>query len=367
MDAPQRILLIRPSALGDVCRTVPVAASLRRAFPGARIEWLVQAEFADAIRAHPAVDAVVPFERRGMTRGSFVGGAGWKRLGALVRRLREARYDLVIDCQGLARSGLFSVMTGARARVGYSNAEELASWAYTMRVDAPREWHTVDRMLALVGALGVEPVRDLRLVVPQEDRDAAPEWVMRERYAVVAPSSRWEAKRWPSDRFARVAAALLEAGVVERVAVVGSESERDQCAAVLGVGDRRVEDLVGRTGVGGLMAVIERAAIVIANDSAALHMAVGFDRPMVGLFGPTRIDLVGPYGRARDVIQAAVPEAGMTHKDPRHGSTMARIPVDAVVRAALERVRGGAGRIVRTSDAPQDPPDSSRERLAPSA
>lgn len=367
MEAPQRILLIRPSALGDVCRTVPVAASLRRAFPGARIEWLVQAEFADAIRSHPAVDAVVPFERRGMTRGSFVRMAGWKRLGALVRRLREPRYDLVIDCQGLARSGLFALMTGGRARVGYSNAEEMASWAYTMRVDAPREWHTVDRMLALVGALGVEPVRDLRLVVPPEDRDGAPEWVMRERYAVIAPSSRWPAKRWPSDRFAQVAATLLEAGVVERIVVVGSGTERDQCAAVLGVGGGRVEDLVGRTGVGGLMAVIERAAIVIANDSAALHMAVGFDRPMVGLFGPTRIDLVGPYGRERDVIQPSIPEAGVTHKDPRHRSMMERIPVDAVVRAALERMHGSAGRIVRPTDVPQDPPDSPRERLAPSA
>jgi ADP-heptose:LPS heptosyltransferase len=112
---------------------------------------------------------------------------------------------------------------------------------------------------------------------------------------------------------------------------------------VLALADARIVDLVGATTVGGLMAVIEGSAIVIANDSAALHMAVGFDRPMVGLFGPTRIDLVGPYGRSRDVIQARVPEAGMTHKDARHAVVMEEIGVDAVIRAALDRLGGEGG------------------------
>jgi lipopolysaccharide heptosyltransferase I len=343
VDDPQRILIIRPSALGDVCRTVPVAVSLRRRWPRATIDWVVQAEFADAVRAHPAVDGVVEFDRRGMTRGAFFGRAGWQRLNAFRRRLRDANYDLVIDCQGLARSGIFAVMTGSPMRVGYANAEELASWAYTQRVDAPRDWHTVDRMVALVGALGVEPVRDMRLHTSEADRASVPEGLRGKRYAVVAPSSRWAAKRWPGDRFARVAEALLGRGAVDAVAVVASGSEREQCREVLALADARIVDLVGATTVGGLMAVIEGSAIVIANDSAALHMAVGFDRPMVGLFGPTRIDLVGPYGRSRDVIQARVPEAGMTHKDARHAVVMEEIGVDAVIRAALDRLGGEGG------------------------
>lgn len=366
MDAPERILIIRPSALGDVCRTVPVAVSLRARYPAAQIDWLVQAEFADAVRHHPAVTNVVEFHRKGMTRGAFLTPVGWKRLASLVHMLRGPRYDLVVDCQGLARSGLFALLTGSRERVGYANAEEFATWAYTRRVDAPRDWHTVDRMVALVGALGVDPVRDLRLYTSEQDRAAVPEAVRGKRYAVVAPSSRWAAKRWPGDRFAEVVEALVRSGAVDAVAVVASGSERDQCAPVLALGDGRIVDLVGKTTVGGLMAVIEGSAIVIANDSAAMHMAVGFDRPLVGLFGPTRIDLVGPYGREADVLQARTPDEGVTHKRDAHASLMAEISVDRVVEAALARLGAGAGRIGPGNDHGQ-PPHPSRERLSSQA
>jgi ADP-heptose:LPS heptosyltransferase len=108
-----------------------------------------------------------------------------------------------------------------------------------------------------------------------------------------------------------------------------------------------VVDLVGVTSVGGLMAAVERAAIVVANDSAALHMAVGFDRPLVALFGPTRIDRVGPYGRAGDVIQKLQPGERLDHKDDRLGrGLMERITLEEVLDAAASRV-GKADTITR--------------------
>ena len=104
-DGP-RVLIIRPSALGDVARSVPVLATLRRAMPNARIDWLVHEGFADAIRHHPALDGVLPFPRKHF-------GALWRRPAAALDAaawaadLRGRRYDIVFDFQGLARSGLF--------------------------------------------------------------------------------------------------------------------------------------------------------------------------------------------------------------------------------------------------------------------
>jgi len=367
--APQRILLIRPSALGDVCRTVPVLVSLRRRYPDAEIHWLVRAEFADAIRAHPDLTAVVPFDRRGMKLRTFFGRSGWRALRGLVDTIRDAKYDLVLDCQGLARSGFFAWVSRAPHRIGYANAEELANLGYTHRVDAPRTWHTVDRMLTLVGALGVTPERDMRLYTPEECRAEIPRELEGARYAVVAPSSRWPGKRWPSDRFARVADALLTDGALDAVAVVASESERDQCGPVLSRTGGGIVDLVGKTTVGGLMAVIERSALVVANDSAALHMAVGFNRPMVGIFGPTRVELVGPYARERDVVQAEAPEPDGTHKDPDSVALMERVSADTVIRAALERVRAGGENGdtmgARSHDGSTD--GASRQRIAAQA
>lgn len=335
---PDSILLIRPSALGDVCRTVPVLASLRAAHPGARIDWLVQDTFADAIAAHPALTSVIPFERAALGRDLASGEPG--STIDLVRRLRAARYDRVIDAQGLFRSGLLSLATGARRRVGYANAQELGWLGYTERHHVPRASHAVDRMLTLLDRAGIPPAADMRLFT-------LPTWkqwaeitlgVGHGRHpgrglAVLAPTSRWPGKRWPAARFAELARSLLAMGF-DRVAIVGAKSERSQCAPLLDLASReeRVLDLIGKTSVGELMAVIELASVVVANDSAAIHMAVGFDRPMVALYGPTSIALVGPYRRDRDVIQHIQPGETLDHKDEHAGvAMMERISVDEVV------------------------------------
>ncbi len=332
-----RILIIRPSALGDVCRSVPVLASLRRAFPAARIDWLVQDTFAPAIAHHPALTTVVPFARRALGASASRGRLG-KSL-AFLKSLREARYDLVFDMQGLARSGLFAWATRAPRRVGFANAREMGWLGVNERHSVASSMHSVDRMLELLRRAGVEPVTDMRLYAPPADREAAAAdpTLAGKRYAVVAPTSRWPGKRWAPDRFAGLAAHLLARAPLDAVVIVGSASERDQCdpLTALASTDARVIDRIGTTSIGALMALIERAAIVIANDSAALHMAVGFDRPLVALYGPTRIDLVGPYRRDRDVIQHTTPSDALDHKDEQTGrALMDRITVDEVLEQA---------------------------------
>lgn len=336
---PRRVLLIRPSALGDVCRTVPLAVSLKAAFPSCTLDWLVQDAFVGAVQAHPAVDHVVPFPRKDLGRlaGSLRLGdvAGW-----LNRTLRDPGYDLVIDAQGLLRSGLFAWWTRAPRRIGPSDAREGARLAYTSAVRSPDglgRAHTVDRMLDLVAAVGATPVRDLRLYAPPEARAwAAEEPALRARFAVLAPTSRWPGKRWPAERFAIVATELLARGY-DRVVIVGAGGEKPQCGPLLQLAaqDGRVVDMLGRTSVSQLLALIERASLVIANDSAALHIAVGYDRPMIALFGPTRIDLVGPYRREADVIQHLEPgeTEHLSHKDDASGrELMERISVADVLR-----------------------------------
>jgi lipopolysaccharide heptosyltransferase I len=296
------ILIIRPSALGDVCRTVPVLASLRAAHPDARIEWLVRDSFADAVRAHPDLDAVRPFPRSRF--------APWWRPSVAaevvrwVAALRGAGYDLVVDCQGLGRSGAMALCTGAPRRVGLRTAREFGWLGYNLVQRPPPGAHTVDQMLGLVERLGIVPVRCMRLHAPPEDR-AWWEGFDAGRYAVLAPTSRWASKRWPAPRWRDLIEPILQRGF-ERVVLIAAPGEEEQVAAIdpdpPAAG--RCMNLAGRTSVGQTMAVVERAGLVIANDSAPLHMAVGFDRPCVGLFGPTDPRRVGPYRRPEAVIRA---------------------------------------------------------------
>jgi heptosyltransferase-1 len=340
---PRRILIVRPSALGDVCRTVPVLASLRRAYPQARIDWVVRDTFAAAIAAHPALNEAIPFPRSRFARW-------WRNpaaLGEMLRwfwDLRRRHYELVLDCQGLGRSGLISFLAGARRRVGYRQARELAWLGYNVRHPAHPERHTVEQMLSLLREEGIEPVHDMRLYVAPADRDW---WAHRQRqlglaglrYAVLAPTARWPSKRWPIQRWRQLARPLLDRGH-QRLVVVGGPDESRQVEGLVDPASEAASaiiDLVGRTTIGQTMALIAEADLVIANDSAPLHVAVGFDRPCVALFGPTDPALVGPYRRPEAVVRKYEPRPGETinYRDGKRGDELMRL---IGVEDVLERV-----------------------------
>ncbi len=347
--AIKRILLIRPSALGDVCRTVAVAARLKSLFPDAHLNWLIQDNFADAVSAHPAVDGVL-FFRRGRLRDGL--GAKLSSLRELWAELKAGNYDLVVDAQGLLRSGLMTRATGARIRLGHGDAREWGWIGYTQNVECTAE-HAVERTLQLLVPLYQmlgRPVPPLPTTLPASWRlhsvPGAASWIATQpwsqcRYTVLAPTSRWIAKAWLIERFDAVAARLLASGACDRIIVVGGPGEQTQCAPLLAraAADPRVVDLVGRTTVGQLMATIEHAALVIANDSAAVHMAAGFDRPLVALYGPTEIDLVGPLLRRTDVIRIGRSSDSLNYKDARHREMMYRIGTDIVEQMARARLQ----------------------------
>jgi heptosyltransferase-1 len=330
-----------------VCRTVPVLASLRRAYPGALIHWLIQDSFAEAVQHHPALDGVIAFPRRAL--------AGWYTpkgvLGvrSFLRDLRAGAYDLVVDAQGLFRSGLFAWATRAPVRVGHARAAELGWLFVNRRVASAPDAHTVDRMLDLVRGIGIEAVRDLRLYTSLGARQRVSELLgtagAGARTGVLAPTSRWEGKRWPVERFAALAERLLNGGFVERLALVGAPGEEDQCGPLLRLAERdpRVIPLIGTLSIGDLMALVERAWVVVANDSAVLHMSVGLATPYVGLYGPTHLARVGPAGGHGTVIQHLLPGDRLDHKSASHGrQIMERIMVDEVLDAVVRVVRSWA-------------------------
>jgi lipopolysaccharide heptosyltransferase I len=341
--APRRILIVRPSALGDVCRSVPVLASLRGCYPDARIDWVVRDSYVPVIAAHPMLNEAIAFPRARFA-GSWRSPRAARELLRWLAELRRRRYDLVVDCQGLGRSGLITFATGAPRRVGFRGARELAWLAYNRRHAPSGDQHTVDQMLELLRGEGIEPVRDMRLYAAEADR----EWWRRRRaefdaehgaYAVLAPTARWSSKRWPIDRWRRLAEALPARGL-QRLVVVGAPGEVDQVRELLdagAVGGATLVDLVGQATLGQTAAAIGEAALVVAHDSAPLHLAVGFDRACVALFGPTDPAIVGPYRRPESVVCKHRPEPGkrVNYRSRRLGDALMRL---IAVPDVLERV-----------------------------
>jgi len=340
---PERILIVRPSALGDVARTVPVLVSLKRAFPEAKIDWLVQDSFADVIAHHPDLSEVAEFPR-GRFRGFGRNWAVTREVFAYLGQLKQRQYDRVYDLQGLSRSGWLTWFTRAPHRVGPADAREGAWLAYHHRVKINEDvQHTVDRMLAVIEGDGVEPVRDMRLFVGDDDRAWAEAYMKkhamrRGHFAVVAPTARWLCKCWPVDRYDQIIDRLDQCDLHEAV-VVASESERTDAAPLLDHvdGSLRRHDLIGKTTVGQLMAIIDAAGLVLANDSAALHIAVGLGRRVVSVFGPTDPAKVGPYRYSTGLVCAET-EPGINYRSVGDDQTLiAGVSVDAVWQA-VQRV-----------------------------
>ncbi len=313
--------------------------------PAAHIDWLVHELFTDVIRHHPDLDGVVPFARPRFQFPRLLLPHHAAHAWRWCRSLADRHYDLVVDLQGLTRSALFTRCTRAPRRVGFANTRETTAFGYTHRHHLAATRHTVDRMVGLIEAEGIAPVRDMRLYVGDADNAWLDQQLDRlditgRPYLVIAPTARWKCKCWPLDRFVLTARRLLDAGSVgDKVFILAAPSEQHEVRPLLeALGSRAV---MPRTSVGQMMAILSRARLLLCNDSAALHIAVGFDRPIVTIFGPTDPALVGPYLRDDAVVRPSGlgPMTGREYRRHRHDQTLiARVSVDDVWRKIQQQL-----------------------------
>ncbi|HVX09991.1 MAG TPA: lipopolysaccharide heptosyltransferase II [Pirellulales bacterium] len=305
----RRILLIKPSAVGDIVHALPVLVRLRERYPAAQIDWFVTPENADLVRHHPALSNVVLFDRRRYARF----GREWHATkGALnlLGTLRRNRYDLVVDLHGQLRSALFTVATGAPVRVGFEKTREGAWLVYSHHIPLLTESvHAVDRYLWLGHVLGFEAgVPDFRIYLPTETEERVERLLGRlERgrpLALLVPGTVWQTKHWRVEGFAGVARYLMRRDF--DVVLAGGPKDRPRVREVADLCPQAY-DLSGQTTLAEMIGLVKRATVCLTNDSGSMHLAVALNRPVISVFGPTSPTLTGPYGRLDAVVQAHVP------------------------------------------------------------
>lgn len=302
----RRIGLIKPSALGDIVQALPVLAALRRRFPDSHITWVVNRSFEPLLHGHPDLDATLPFDRGALGRG----WRGLRGVGAFVQALRQQRWDLAIDLQGLFRSALMAWASGAPRRVGLASAREGARWFYTDLIAETEQaaLHAVERYWRVAEAFGVGDLpRTFRLPLADEARRWAEQTLAgRPRpWLVLAVGARWQTKRWPVPHFAALAGrAQREFGGT--VLLIGTAEERAAAQAVA----RRLPGpsamLAGRTSLPQLAALLARADVVLANDTGPLHLAAALGRPVVAPYTCTKVARHGPYGALAGAVESRV-------------------------------------------------------------
>ncbi len=305
-----RIALIKPSALGDIIQTLPVLTALRRRYPQAHIAWLVNRSYEPLLRGHPDLDEVLPFDRGATRYGLWRAARSYARF---FRDIRARRFDLVIDLQGLLRSGLFTAASGAPRRVGLGSAREGARWFYSdvVPVAGFRAIHAVDRYWLVAQALGAGGPIEFRLPIGEPERLWAEEAVRDcpRPWLAFGVGSRWLTKRWPPEHFAALAR-RAQAHFGGTVLFVGGGDEAELARST---GERLAgpwRNLCGRTALPQLAALLALADVMVANDTGPLHLAAALGRPVVAPYTCTRVALNGPFGQAARAVETRVACAG---------------------------------------------------------
>lgn len=302
LDDNARILIVKPSSLGDIATALPLLCDIKARFPASRVDWLIQPMFADLVRGHDAVNRVILFDRAKISR-CWRSIDGHIEFRGLYRQLRQTPYQLAIDAQGLFRSSLFCRLSGAPQRIGFADAREGATRFYTHRVNIPRGRElAVVRMRHLFSPLGTPSARaEFRMPVQPAAREKIRSLLPAgRRIAVVIPGARWHAKRWSELGYAEIVHRLEVAGVF--VVVTGSPAEKELCQQVAAGGTAAL-NLAGNSSLAEMVALIVAADILVGNDSGPLHVAAASGTPLVGLYGPTDPASVGPYGQMDHVLR----------------------------------------------------------------
>jgi heptosyltransferase-1 len=302
------ILLVRLRLIGDVVFTTPIPGALKRAWPAARISYLVEEAAAPVLATHPHIDDLIIARRR----------RGLRRLAddaRLAARLRRARFDLVIDLHGGPRSSWLTLATGAPRRVGY--AIKGRSWMYTTTVARPRELrprHSVvnqwDLLEAIDGWPGgpADPRRDPVVMPVAAEADAA---VVRRLAAAGVTSSHTlivahvsagnPFRRWPEPGFVSLLVSLAAKDPARRIVLSSGPSDRaaaNRIAAAarerLGPAAPRIVEF-GEFGLAEMRALIGRSRLFVGGDTGPLHIAATTATPVVGLYGPTLAARSAPW------------------------------------------------------------------------
>lgn len=339
-NLPDRVLVVRLGAIGDVTNALVFATALKAAHPGVHLAWVIHPLARPVVQGHPAIDRVHVWPK----------GDGLSGFRRLTRELRAERYDLAIDLQRIQKSSLLARFSGAPRVLGYDRqrAKE-GSWLWTNERIPPGHprTHMLDQYLEFVAHLGLDP-NDAQRVLPIDPEaeawadgfvhlQGAPPFIVHVG-ATKAPN------RWQPERYGHLIRRLQDGGI-RPICLTGGPGDREDADRAMGVlagGIGAVpdgfRDMVGTTSLPQLIALFRRATGFVGCDTGPMHLAAAAGTRVFALFGPADPLRTGPFGSGHVVLRAT--PAGEDRGLPLPEAGMADLTVDMVAHAILNAVDG---------------------------
>ncbi len=332
-----KILIIKPSSLGDVVHALPFLKAVKDSFPESRIDWVISKNLKEILEDNPLINRLITIDKDSWKNFRKLPGT-LSELSSLRKTLRSDHYDIAVDLQGLLRSGLIAFSTPAVLKIGFEDAREGSRFFYDKKIRVNEAAHAVDKCLEVARAIGAGVGT---AGFPFHINGSAANRIKKllgdiTEYVVIVPSARWPSKRWPAEYFASLIARLSIPCVIS-----GSREDRETVRKITGsLPSGNIIDLCGKTGLKELSALLSGAKAVVTNDTGSMHIAAALDVPVVALFGPTDPVKTGPYrwqtnSRLR-VLQAGVSCSPCRRRNCSEPVCMTGIDVNKVFEALKE-------------------------------
>jgi len=342
-EALENLLIIKPSSLGDIVLALPALSALRKSLPDAKISWLIRPEFAPLLKGHPHLTDVIIFDRKLLGKAWFHPRA-FASLLSLIRRLRQSKFDAVIDLQGLFRTASMAWLSGCKKRFGIAKGREFAHLFYTHKVKQDSECiHLVDYYLKIIETITASETQ-AQFLFPQ-DLDTADTVsnlleshdVKRDNYAVMIPGSVHRDKCWPARRFAALADKISSQFNLF-IAATGTASEKDTVDSMKNQANVPIANLAGQTSLSELIALLRGAKLVVSNDTGPGHIAAALGVPLVMIFGRSNPARVAPYARPQCVAAIEPYSRGLEPDSPDPQYDIKNITLDQVYQKVCEQL-----------------------------
>lgn len=333
----KRILIIKLSAIGDVIHALPVAPALKQCFPQAKITWIVEPPAYELLTNNPYIDEIIVFEKNKYKSLKNL----YRYAPGFVSALRERKFDLALDLQGLFKSAAISYISDTLHRLVYCNAREYSDKVGRKVIGPNSEGHVVDRYLDVVRELGCNITVPEFVVNITEQESASAESIARQAgltlgspYIVLMPGTNWPNKCWPVDKFAQLSDRLFANNLIP--VFVGGKAEKNMISEIFAQTAVLPIDLTGKTTLKQLAFIIKNARVVVAGDTGPMHLAAALNIPVVALFGPTDPKRNGPYGSGHLVLTPNRSCLGCWRRQcPDGQDCLSRISADDVFNAVI--------------------------------
>ena len=326
----ERILIIKPSSMGDIIHALPVLATLRKCYPKAEITWIVKNKFSDLLSGNPDLTDIIPFDNNNFLQ--------------LISILRKRDFDVALDIQGLFRSGILAYFSKASHKIGFSkiNSRELSYMFYNHRVIPPQKAvHVVDKNLSLLEPLGIsEFTYDFKIPISTQDLNFAKIFFAsrklvpkKDKIIMLNLGAGWPTKRWPSEKFISLADKLT-GHINAKIIMSWGPQEKEIIENIKSSENNRIT-IMPQSTIKQLAAIIKSCDLFVGSDTGPTHLAAALEVPVVGLYGPSDPERNGPYGTKNIIIQKDIPCASCWKRKCDTIDCMKNISIDEVFEACV--------------------------------